>query len=1077
MVQTNGQVTVTPGASAGLYTFSKKTTETFTNIATHTLEFKVLVNSIFTNATVTNGLAIVGWVPTGGNPGTAGGGYFLAAGPNRIQIWANSAPIYATNLVTSIQASNIYLAMRMTPSGANMLVKSTVYKKADGRYNVLFEYTATNTVNTLIGPGGNAFLGAFNDSSLPATAVSFDDLQVYDTVRVLVDDFSGVYPGTGWTDYTPGTATNYNDGSGHLVTVGQNAGTTSGTYRSDKTYKISDGVRLELRADVFDSTAGATANFTVLGYIPNGAADFGALTEYHIAYTSAQFYVGKKFNVWWDVAFNLAAPQTNARLIQTLTGEGTSVRVESRLENLSVDVNDPARVVYQRMFVDTGAAGGPPYLNTEGYFALSQYFAGGPGNYASYWDSVEVNTTIGGNAPPLISGQSPANGKNFHVAAAGVSFNVNDDVSAPINNIKLTLNGVVYTNGSPNVTITPTNASSISRHFVLTGLATDVLYVGSIQASDNLNATNIVHYEFDTFLTNNIQVEAEDFNYSSNPGVDGGLFLDTGLNAYAGFQGTAEIDYHDSRTGGNNANPIPYRPLDYPRQYPTGDPARPQYVNASQPEYLVYDNNNNDWRNYTRTIPAGTYKVYSRQSTFLLPISLVTLDKVTSDAHTNGQTTVGLGAFIQKGDAAGDTGADVHRDVLLTDMFGNPAIVRTAGGEITLRVSDRFVNNGDSEVYHNYFVLLPTADPGTLRPIVTQTAPLPGDTKRQSGATERTFASIANRDTTVNVGTVALQINGVSIPGAIVTAISGGAEIDWSLVNVPATRVITNTVTYQDSAGTNLAYSWTYSYPFLSATNRLPVGSLPTRGFAHRTAQDGAASGDTLARAEDQMAIPPVIVSAQNWATNVDVLNWNDNTGVPSYVPGLDGGISGYAAGPYDYIATEDLAYLSLKAGGNRFQVASDDGFQLRSGTNTTDKGATVLGVSDGNTFYGSFDFVVEADGLYPVRNLWYEQGGGANFALSAYNFATSTYNVVNDPANPAGVVKAYLPGIPTLLLSSATVGGTYTSLPGAVIDIPTKTITVATSGSTRFYRIQSASVVTITSISVVGSNVVITYL
>ena len=468
--------------------------------------------------------------------------------------------------------------------------------------------------------------------------------------------------------------------------------------------------------------------------------------------------------------------------------------------------------------------------------------------------------------------------------------------------------------------------------------------------------------------------------------------------------------------------------------------------------------------------------MYLRESTFAIPSSLVTLERVTSDPHTNGQTTAGVGSFVQLGDAAGDSGYDVHRNVRLTDVFGNPTVIRFAGGVDTLRLSNRYVNDGqNADVFHNYLVFIPTTDPGTLRPIVTAAAPLPGDTSRQSRATEATYVSIANRDTTVT-SIVALKMNGVDVAFTPTTTASG-MDVNWSLSVLPATRTITNTLIFQDSGGVSITNMWSYSYPFLRASNSLPVGSLPTRGFAHRTAQDPLATGDTLERAEQQLAIPPGIVSEKNWATNVETLDWNDNNGVPNYVPGLDGGISGYPAGPYDYIATEDLSYLNLKAGAHRFKVVSDDGFQLRSGQTPSDLNATVLGVSDGNTFNGTFDFIVEADGLYPIRNLWYEQGGGANFTLSAFNFATSAYDVVNDPLDPAGVVKAYLAGTPTLVLSAAAVGGPYTIPAGAVIDIPTKTITVATSGSMRFYRIQSGSAVTIQSITVVGSNVVIKYL
>ena len=331
----------------------------------------------------------------------------------------------------------------------------------------------------------------------------------------------------------------------------------------------------------------------------------------------------------------------------------------------------------------------------------------------------------------------------------------------------------------------------------------------------------------------------------------------------------------------------------------------------------------------------------------------------------------------------------------------------------------------------------------------------------------------------MNLGTVVFKMNGVTIPTAtVVTDGDGGATVTWSLTNTPPTRVITNTVSFNDSDGVPLSYSWTYSYPFLSATNAVPIGSLPTRGFAYRMAQDDAANGDSLTRAELQMSIPPGIVSARNWATNVDTLNWN-GTG-PNYVPGLDGIAtpvgSGYPAGLYNYIATESLAYLELKAGAYRFQVNSDDGFQLRSGHTPSDTTATVLCQSDGDTFGGSFDIVVEADGLYPIRNLWYQQGGGINFTLSTYNFATAANVVVNDPANPAGVVKAYLPVDVELWSSSAPDVG-YAFDATAIVNVVAKTITVPRTGDTRYYRIFAPSGVTIISVTRSGGNIVLTWL
>src|SRR5205085_8285224 len=135
-----------------------------------------------------------------------------------------------------------------------------------------------------IGTGGSAALGALNSSGAAVTVV-FDDLFVFDTVRTVLDTFSGPYPG-GWQDHFSGIATNYNTNGANLTTLGGvNANQVSGTFKANQTFKITEGVRLELRADVLDNTGegGPTDNFTVFAYSPNGDADFAGLATYHIA--------------------------------------------------------------------------------------------------------------------------------------------------------------------------------------------------------------------------------------------------------------------------------------------------------------------------------------------------------------------------------------------------------------------------------------------------------------------------------------------------------------------------------------------------------------------------------------------------------------------------------------------------------------------------------------------------------------------------------------------------------------------------------------------------------------------------
>ena len=60
VVQSAGQLTISTFAFPQALTYSKKTDRTFTNLATHTLEFKVLVNSVLTNGVTTNAVAVLG---------------------------------------------------------------------------------------------------------------------------------------------------------------------------------------------------------------------------------------------------------------------------------------------------------------------------------------------------------------------------------------------------------------------------------------------------------------------------------------------------------------------------------------------------------------------------------------------------------------------------------------------------------------------------------------------------------------------------------------------------------------------------------------------------------------------------------------------------------------------------------------------------------------------------------------------------------------------------------------------------------------------------------------------------------
>lgn len=76
--------------------------------------------------------------------------------------------------------------------------------------------------------------------------------------------------------------------------------------------------------------------------------------------------------------------------------------------------------------------------------------------------------------------------------------------------------------------------------------------------------------------------------------------------------------------------------------------------------------------------------------------------------------------------------------------------------------------------------------------------------------------------------------------------------------------------------------------------------------------------------------------------------------------------------------------------------------------------------------------------------------------------------------ANAITVPNTVIPAV--MLVSAAAVTGSYTYASGHSVDLATKTITVPVSGSMRYFRIISGTAFTITSTTVSGDNVVITY-
>ncbi len=198
------------------------------------------------------------------------------------------------------------------------------------------------------------------------------------------------------------------------------------------------------------------------------------------------------------------------------------------------------------------------------------------------------------------------------------------------------------------------------------------------------------------------------------------------------------------------------------------------------------------------------------------------------------------------------------------------------------------------------------------------------------------------------------------------------------------------------------------------------------RGFRVKVAQAGAGRANTVAAAESQLAGTPANVATagpgEGGSYSASIVNFNNtkNQGLTTEggnfsvarsgqadaaFPGLNMTLAGNLR--WENFTAEIFGYLDLKAGYQKFGVNGDDGWAVKIGEPGNATGQVLFTVDRGAGNRDiPFAFIAPEDGLYPVRLVFYNGGGGGNAEFYTYG-PNNSKNLINDAANPNSI-KAY---------------------------------------------------------------------
>ena len=1081
--EANGQLTFDlPAAGQPIFAATTKTTQTYTLADGKTIEFRVDL----VTANSKDSFAILSWIPKSQNVSSLSG-YSIVKSPTDILISKGiNKYFHNENPTPAIKNDNVTLVLILTQVGTSVSITGKVLDK-DNNNAVIFEKTYVDTADADILKNGTddpkaPFTGDGQftlmeyedfDPADPANyQVVFDNAEAFVLENAVVDNFDDNVK-TDWVDASFGIGSSTEANGQFKLSLPAVQTVFFGSSKSTRDYEVKDGEKMEFRVDLI--SANRPDAYAVLAWIPN-SQDVKSLAGYGLTLAANGFLMSKGINRYF---FEEAPPAKTENVTMALTMErrGTSMVLNGRI----YDKDAGGALIFDRTFVDTanadiladGTDSPPEPFTGPGKFVIILYedFNGTtPPTYEIVFDNAwAASPPLPANIPATISGITPENYRNFIAPTSNITFNVSDDKPITAANVSVTLNGTKYTTAN-GLTVNITGNTATGS---LGGLTANQNYTALIEVTDADNAKSSATIFFDTFDKASFTVEAEDYNFNGGqfidnpvPTAEGDPFSDTSYRYQAGVP---DVDYHSTNTKSGGT----YRDQDLVTMDPTLDFKRDAYIPAGMVDYATGRVRTGEWQNYTRTFPAANYQIYLRESLFNVPTAETQLQLVNGDPSDPSAPTETLGSFI------GANSGALYRNVPLTDASGTTPVIVHTDGVMTFRLLQVTPDPSDGDITQNYLIFIPADGVVINRPKLVNLTPAANSTVNTTQLT--VGATLQDQDTTVNVSSVELYLNGAKVNAAVNSGNNGQTSVSYDVTPLPASgSSVSASLRYADSTGTRITNNWSFiiNYVSFNAANR--VASVVNQGFNVRVVQapEGSNLANSLQRAEDQLAPNSIIPKAYDITTMGDIINYNQTDGgsdgyFPNdiLIPGLD---SPDAQGTDD-IAMEVTAYLDLPAGSVRFGVRCDDGFKLSAGAGLHDQ-APVLDFHNGGPADQTIDVLVPAAGFYPVRLLWYERGGGAFVELFTVNPTTGDRTLVND-TNSATAIKAYrdLGAAPAVVVqSSEVVQGPYSNDVAAIVDPTAQTITIPIGTTNRFYRLQGN--VRLNNSRLSGANLVFDY-